>query len=722
MPDNRKDLENDPIEQAFLESLNRLNKAGSEKKKEPSPDPVDAHRYQDPEKRSPEVYDKMVSEIERKRAQRSKSIWSDEPANPVKKSIWLDDDTPKATREPRQPAGEQPRANKKTIELKLSESMRKKMGDQTEAADQERLRPADEAPRRVRQRPAEDTADRTRQFTPEEASGRRRQRPAEEMQDRTRQFTPEETSSRVRQRPAEETSSRVRQRPAEETSSRVRQRPAEEVPGRTRQRTADEAAQRPRKRRRKPKFKTFETEFSFINAALCIIMVFGVGISLIAVKRASGKIESENRMMASFPDFSLGSYFKGEYTEGIVKYYTDTIPSREDLKSFSTSFSKLFGINISDVEHHGNTQAAKKEEIDKDKIATATKATLYTGTRETEPTPPETAPPQSGGEPVETKETPRETAATIQRVEVPDEGEWAGNVIISGKGTPSVRALPLFFGTEWIGQSFAEVLNKYKQMVGPTVNVYSMGVPLASAYYMPTNLKDEYSDQHEYIQVVNAALNGVIGVDVYDALLAHANEYIYSRTDHHWQPLGAYYAAQKFAEEANVPFADISTYEKCKIDDFCGTMYTFSDYEPSLKQYPDTFWYYKPQNEYTCVYHNEAFNAINDQKQERLFFDGWFSGAGCYSTILGGDLDIAEIKTDVHNGRTLVVIKDSYGNALIPFLTQSFEKIYVVDFRYAEIAMKDLFRLVGATDILFGMSISSNYTQSHIAAIEEIMQ
>lgn len=57
----------------------------------------------------------------------------------------------------------------------------------------------------------------------------------------------------------------------------------------------------------------------------------------------------------------------------------------------------------------------------------------------------------------------------------------------------------------------------------------------------------------------------------------------------------------------------------------------------------------------------------------------------CYSAILNVDQEIAEIDTGVDNGRVLVVFKDSFGNALIPFFTHGFSKIYVCDFRYFDI-------------------------------------
>ena len=54
---------------------------------------------------------------------------------------------------------------------------------------------------------------------------------------------------------------------------------------------------------------------------------------------------------------------------------------------------------------------------------------------------------------------------------------------------------------------------------------------------------------------IAAKLNsGIQSVNVVDVMKKHTEENIYLRTDHHWQPLGAYYAARTFAEAAGVPF------------------------------------------------------------------------------------------------------------------------------------------------------------------------
>lgn len=319
-----------------------------------------------------------------------------------------------------------------------------------------------------------------------------------------------------------------------------------------------------------------------------------------------------------------------------------------------------------------------------------------------------------------TTTTTSNTAVTVAPEDVmPSYGEWAANniVIADRYEGDKIRALLSFYSTDTIGQWYAEVVSSYKEMVGDSVNVYNMSIPLASQFYMPADMADVFDDQAAAIKNIGDSLVNVTNIDLIDTLSAHLNEYIYSRTDHHWAPLGAYYAAQKFCEVAGVPFADLGTYEKCVKENFCGTMDAFTNYAiPELSAHPDTFIYYKPSNEYTTTYYDETFTTGTEGD---LFYD-WVEGVGCYSVFMGGDLQIPEIKTDVGNGRCLVIIKDSYGNALVPFFVGSFEKIYVIDFRHVEVNMKDFFEKVGATDILFGMSVSSGYTPGQIELMEQI--
>lgn len=567
------------------------------------------------------------------------------------------------------------------------------------------------------------------------------QRPAERPANAPRQAQRPANAERPAQRPANAERSAQRRADGQRTVQR-KSRPEAAVQRSARraedaQKRTDNAgaAVRPRRKKKQPKYKRYQRIFNLINIAACLLLLFGIGLRLLIGKRASGFLQSENRNLAEFPTFSLSSYFSGDYTSDITYYYTDTIPNREGLRNLANKFTDHFGLHKDDVEIIGSPVQADKGAVESSKADEGNAVTVYTGGRE-DTTTTAAATTVSGAAAVsesavssdaavtqtETQPAVTEPVQTKKRTEIPDEGEVVNQaVIVSGKGTPEVRAMPMFGGIYDVGKQYAGVLNDYKAMVGDKVNVYNMSVPLSSAFYCPKNLAANYSDQHDCIINIANSLDKVINIDVFPTLQEHSDEYIFFRTDHHWEPLGAYYAAQEFCKTASVPFVELKDMEECTKENFTGSMYGYSNYLEDLKTWPDTFYYYKPKNEYTIQYYDETFTNPDTSREQTLFYS-WADGVNTYSTILGGDLDIAEIKTDVHNGRTLVVIKNSYGNALIPFFVGSFEKVYVVDFRYVEITMQDFFQRVGATDVLFGMAMSSCYTPGHIDAIREIMQ
>ena len=116
----------------------------------------------------------------------------------------------------------------------------------------------------------------------------------------------------------------------------------------------------------------------------------------------------------------------------------------------------------------------------------------------------------------------------------------------------------LYGGSYSVGEQYAGVVNKFKEALGSDVNVYTMIIPTSCEFYSPESVKAYCGSQKDNIDYVYSMLKNTTGVDAYSALKKHVREDIYLRTDHHWAPLGAYYAAQAFAEAAGVPFKDIS--------------------------------------------------------------------------------------------------------------------------------------------------------------------
>ena len=262
----------------------------------------------------------------------------------------------------------------------------------------------------------------------------------------------------------------------------------------------------------------------------------------------------------------------------------------------------------------------------------------------------------------------------------------------------------LFGGSESAAENYAGILNDYKAALGADVNVYSMVAPTAVTFYLPKKFKDMSNSEPDNIAHINSCLNGVTPVDVVAKLDPHKQEAIYSRTDHHWQPLGAFYAAEEFANVAGVPFAPLSDYETVVKHGYVGTLYGFSGSQV-LKDNPEDFIYYKPKNNITTTYYNP--DMTNEREAPLMLNLDNLEASSWYLVFMGGDERITHVETDCKNGRTLFIIKDSYGNALVPCLTSSFENIWVVDMRYFEQNIISFMQERDVTDVLFAMNTYS---------------
>ena len=430
--------------------------------------------------------------------------------------------------------------------------------------------------------------------------------------------------------------------------------------------------------------------------------IFGAAVAAFIFLPRSGISESEQRMLAAFPEFSAGDVANGKYTNGITEYFNDNVPFREELKLAALQVRNLFGISYNNAEMIGPAMVVT-EEPEEEPIPEETAAPVQTAipemsaaiTEEPEAVqetsvPGETAAPETTA--------PEVTAAQTSSVTHPN--EIAEGVITNGQVVTKLEdghwwGISLFGGGS--GTKYADALNRFKKAVGDDVNVYNMVVPTSGEYYLP-DIYNAYNASHrKSIDSINEKLEGVIPVPAIDALAAHASENIYLRTDHHWQPLGAYYAAKCFAETAGVPFADISTMEKVDVEGYMGTMSGFTK-SANLIGDPETFTYYKPSNNYTTYYYDTAYRF-----DYSLPFFVKMPVSSSYSMFMGGDKKIVRISTDAGTGRKLVVFKDSYGNAEIPFYFGSFDEVYVCDMRYFDLNAADFVKFTGATDLLFTM-------------------
>lgn len=422
-----------------------------------------------------------------------------------------------------------------------------------------------------------------------------------------------------------------------------------------------------------------------IGVSLLSGVVVVLAVVLLLAPRSTISYE-ENRVLAEKPKFSLTSLLDGSYTSGWSEYYNDTVPFRSKLKKTISAMMQWTGVQSEeDTVFFGNVSQVKK------------KTTTPVATTESVET---TVAVAAGSD--ETNTEPAVTTTVVTTTEDPNDepaAEIGEGIILDHK-----RAVCVYGGSFSVGQDYAETLNAYQQDLGSDVQVYSLVAPTAVSYYLPEEYANYTASETENIDNINSYLNGVKPVDVYNALKPHTAEAIYARTDHHWLPLGAYYAAEAFAKVADVPFASLSDYDTATKKDYVGSMYTYTE-SAVLLDNPEEFTYYIPKNKYKTTYYSTSFT---DPTEGDLLMnlDG-YDNSMYYLVFMGGDDKITHVETDCKNGRTLVIFKDSYGNALVPCLTSSFENIYVCDMRYFELNAIDFCKQVGCTDLLFAMNTFS---------------
>lgn len=433
-------------------------------------------------------------------------------------------------------------------------------------------------------------------------------------------------------------------------------------------------------------------KLSSLISLIILIPVFGLIALFMLVFPKSKESMIEKRNLTSFPEFAFEDYFSGKFTDSINRWYTDTVPFRDEFKNMGNGFKGNFGITTDDtINAVGNLK-----KVDKNRQKTETSKT-DNSTAETSNV--QSSKPEASDNPVE--ESKLEESSS-QKDYTKEEAEYTvENGVIVVKQDGHYRGLELFGGGT--GNAYVDALNTLRDKLDSNIKMYSMLAPLASEYYTPANYTDYTVNQKEYFDDIASRLDkGITSVDIASALAKHVEEPIYCRTDHHWMPLGAYYASKEFAKAAEVDFKDISTYKPETISGFVGTMYAFSGGDIHIKNDPEDFTYYIPDNYEKCKtdFYNTSF--------EFQYTGAYFQKVGnpqsnAYMTFFGGDEQIVKVRTNVKNGRKLIVVKDSYGNAEPGYYMNSFEEIYIVDMRYFNLNLVDFINQMKITDVLFTM-------------------
>jgi len=200
---------------------------------------------------------------------------------------------------------------------------------------------------------------------------------------------------------------------------------------------------------------------------------------------------------------------------------------------------------------------------------------------------------------------------------------------------------------------------------------------------------------------------------VYPALFANREQSIFYKTDHHWTTNGAYYAYQVLGKQMGFePKIKEDFRIETVTNDFYGSLYSKSGYR-HMK--PDSSKLYLPEDNGR----NSVEYVDEQQRSDSLYVMDNLKKKDKYTVFLNGNHGLIKIATSNRKGKKLLVIKDSYANSFLPFLTQHFQEIYVIDLRYYEGDIKKLIQEQQIHDMLLLYNVQTFFEDPSIQALTE---
>lgn len=251
----------------------------------------------------------------------------------------------------------------------------------------------------------------------------------------------------------------------------------------------------------------------------------------------------------------------------------------------------------------------------------------------------------------------------------------------------------------------------------PTTKIYLAFAPTACDLYsdaLPYG-KSTWRQKELIDRFYTESGERVYGIDLYSALSAKRDQYIYYNTDHHWTSLGAYYAYSQIASVLGFKPYDKSQFDiEHATDDFTGTLYSKSSFAVA----PDTIDLYTLAGK-----ENRVTVTVNDGKkqtvQNSLYFRDFLQKSDKYSVFCGQVQPEITIRTNVQNQKKLLIFKDSYAHSLVPFLSLHYAEIKMIDLRYVNRSYRELVNPADFDDVLLLYNVDSICHAANIAALAD---
>ena len=449
------------------------------------------------------------------------------------------------------------------------------------------------------------------------------------------------------------------------------------------------AEQRARRRWHRYRGKIHRLRSLVFFAALYVLAFIGL---LWFARPATSVVEK--RELTVFPAFTWQGVWDGSWFSDIDTWYSDTYPLRERLISMDNRLESLYGLRTEQLVSSGEKIADEipTDEVDLQALVDA-----------------------------------RDEAAAETTPEPEEEIEGKGDVTVLPESFGAVYianncAYDVYYFEQANSAEYCLLVNQLAEACEGLADVYCLLSPVASGIMLSDEVRVSLggSDMKAAMEWMYTQMDdSVRKVSVYHTLKAHNDEYIFFRTDHHWTALGAYYAYREFCAAKGVEPHELSCFESLQFDNFLGTFYSASNQSYALAANPDTITAYIPMgtNEMTMqvpngdgTYTEYVWPIVNDVSD--------YPSSEMYACFAGSDQPYNYVHNpEITDGSSILVVKDSYGNAFIPFLVDHYEHIYWIDYRYytlyciyreqEDVSVSALVRQEGIQDVLLLNNITA---------------
>ena len=421
--------------------------------------------------------------------------------------------------------------------------------------------------------------------------------------------------------------------------------------------------------------------FSLILTVMLCVGVLSLGVGS-AVIPAQDNVNSGK--LTEMPTLSLDGVLNGKFMTQFEEYYADAFPFRDKLLDLNVTLNRFYTYSPGEknelvIEHTGGAEMGGAHlenpdpELPDDPIDPVIPDDPIYPVIPDDPDIPDIPDTPEVPDPPVVEDPPKKP-----EVDIPDENEVtsAGSIVISGD-----RAMEVPNMVRNVIDRYAQTVSSLAAALEGEARVFSIVTPNSAQFYSPNSMHTGEHDQKAMIERCYSAMaENVITVDAYTALEYHTDEYLFFRTDHHWTQLGAYYAYRAFCQEAGFTAADLSEYETGTYEGFLGSLYNWTYKYPqsqALKNNPDTLTYYLPLVDTRTTYYMNS-SLTNGVRISVIDKNLRSSVSNKYMCYLCGDTPICIIES-ASEGGTCLILKESYGNAFAPFLTEQYSKVITVD-------------------------------------------